>query len=162
MLILLTTSLSLSMIMIFVSHPLSFGMILVIQTIIISLMTGIMYSTWYSYILFIIMIGGMLVLFMYMTNVASNEKFKLSKNISIIVMSWTMLLTITQIMDTMLIYSTSLKPFSKSSLLSLSLSKYLNFPMNSILILIMIYLLLTLIAVIKITNIKHGPLRHTN
>jgi NADH-ubiquinone oxidoreductase chain 6 len=42
---------------------------------------------------------------------------------------------------------------------SLILNKLYNFPINLITILLIIYLFLTLIAVVKITNIFEGPLR---
>ncbi len=42
---------------------------------------------------------------------------------------------------------------------SLILNKLYNFPINLITILLIIYLFLTLIAVVKITNVFEGPLR---
>lgn len=42
---------------------------------------------------------------------------------------------------------------------SLILNKLYSFPINLITILLIIYLFLTLIAVVKITNIFEGPLR---
>jgi NADH-ubiquinone oxidoreductase chain 6 len=42
---------------------------------------------------------------------------------------------------------------------SLILNKLYNFPVNLITILLIIYLFLTLIAVVKITNVFEGPLR---
>ncbi len=41
----------------------------------------------------------------------------------------------------------------------LSLIKYFNFPNNLIIIIIIIYLFITLIAVVKITKFLYGPLR---
>jgi NADH-ubiquinone oxidoreductase chain 6 len=45
---------------------------------------------------------------------------------------------------------------------ALNLNKLYNFPTNIITIIIMNYLFLTLIAVVKITNVFYGPLRPTN
>lgn len=42
---------------------------------------------------------------------------------------------------------------------TLSINKLYNFPVNLITIILMIYLFLTLIAVVKITDIFEGPLR---
>ena len=50
-----------------------------------------------------------------------------------------------------------IKSFMKEN--SLVLNKLYNFPINLITILLMIYLFLTLIAVVKITNVFEGPLR---
>nr|UYB77585.1 NADH dehydrogenase subunit 6 [Philonthus lomatus] len=155
-------SLFLSTMFIFLSHPLSMGMTLLSQTILIALITGMMnINFWFSYILFLIMVGGMLVLFIYMTSIASNEKFMFSNYLSI--------LFIIMLMSSVMIYLLfdnnllSLMNFSSSMnnsyMFTLNLSKFFNYPSNIILFLMIIYLFFTLIAVVKITNINFGPLR---
>merc|ERR1712221_33590 len=77
------------------SHPLAIGLALLSQTILICLITGLSSSSfWFSYILFLIFLGGMLVLFIYVTSLASNEIFKPSivSIITIMVLSSTGLL----------------------------------------------------------------------
>nr|YP_010036172.1 NADH dehydrogenase subunit 6 [Oberea diversipes]QQW46700.1 NADH dehydrogenase subunit 6 [Oberea diversipes] len=156
-------SICLSMIFVFLTHPLSLGLILLLQTIIITLITGSMsLNYWFSYILFLIMIGGMLILFIYMTSIASNEKFKFSMNLMIM---FSMMITIFSIlifidfyffnkpMITELIYQPNNYHFN------LSLNKFINWPMNLIFLMMIIYLLITLIMIVKITDIKNGPLR---
>jgi NADH-ubiquinone oxidoreductase chain 6 len=65
-----------------IKHPLAIGLILLIQTTIVCLIRGTIYRRfWFSYILFIIMIGGMLVLFIYITSLTSNEIFSPSNKI---------------------------------------------------------------------------------
>nr|AZQ21162.1 NADH dehydrogenase subunit 6 [Rhaetus westwoodii] len=148
-----------------VNHPLSLGLLLLIQSILIALISGWMNLTfWYSYIMLLIMIGGMLVLFMYMTNVASNEKFKFSPYMMMFTTSSLSLLVLSLpftdqwIINTKTLISESiLSPHSLSSL-----NKYLNFPAILVSAALIIYLLITMIIVIKIINIKHGPLRHHN
>nr|YP_010446930.1 NADH dehydrogenase subunit 6 [Prosopocoilus laterotarsus]QNS37146.1 NADH dehydrogenase subunit 6 [Prosopocoilus laterotarsus maedaorum]UTM10037.1 NADH dehydrogenase subunit 6 [Prosopocoilus laterotarsus] len=147
------------------NHPLSLGLILLIQSISIAMISGWMNITfWYSYIMLLIMIGGMLVLFMYMTNVASNEKFKFSLPILIaltygfIAISVLTLLSDQTILNTKFLINeimTTPNPLS-------SLNKFLNFPAISLSTALIIYLLITMIVIIKIINIKHGPLRHHN
>jgi len=62
-----------------IKHPLAMGLILLIQTIFICLLRGLLIkSFWFSYILFLIFIGGILVLFIYVTSLASNEIFSFS------------------------------------------------------------------------------------
>nr|AWN56260.1 NADH dehydrogenase subunit 6 [Euschistus heros] len=66
----------LSMMMMWMNHPLSMGLILILQTIMIAMIAGFMAkSFFFSYIITIIMLSGALVLFIYMASVASNEKF---------------------------------------------------------------------------------------
>nr|ALI86981.1 NADH dehydrogenase subunit 6 [Cryptolestes turcicus] len=60
-----------SLMFMFLNHPLSMGLMLLLQTICISILSGIMMiNFWYSYMIFLIMIGGMLVLF-FMHNLCS-------------------------------------------------------------------------------------------
>nr|QIV24546.1 NADH dehydrogenase subunit 6 [Olethrius laevipennis] len=153
-----------STVFLFLSHPLSFGMILLMQTLIISLITGTMnYNFWFSYILFLVMVGGMLILFIYMTSVASNEKFKFSSKLFVLTISMLILAVSTMMTD---------KFFSNTNLLSyetigqnqmysnsLSLSKFLNLNSSLGLFMIIMYLLITLIMVVKVTDIRNGPLR---
>nr|AXS65468.1 NADH dehydrogenase subunit 6 [Cucujoidea sp. 39 KM-2017] len=155
----------LSIFSLFMSHPLSFGLILLLQTINISLITGMMmFNFWYSYMLFLIMIGGMLILFMYMTNVASNEKFKFSSNLIFMSMLIFFMFLMTYLyIDLMKInfnnFNILLMNMNKFFNLNISINKYLNFSSMMIYFILIMYLLITLIAVVNITNINKGPLR---
>nr|YP_009712002.1 NADH dehydrogenase subunit 6 [Epicauta impressicornis]QGA73706.1 NADH dehydrogenase subunit 6 [Epicauta impressicornis] len=157
-------NLAFSILFMFLSHPLSLGLTLIIQTSIISMMTGKMcFNFWFSYILFLIMIGGMLILFIYMTSVASNEKFSFSAKLTIF-----MLMMIT-LMTTYSFFYNNLDPMIhndmmnyQKNLLNISMIKYTYIPMNIMLTFMIIYLFITLTAVVKIINKKFGPLRPKN
>lgn len=122
------------------------------------------YNFWYSYLLFIIIIGGILVLFAYITRVASNEKFSISIKIIIIIRPIIPLTFIIIILDSYFRNLNNLNWESLEQLISfkLSLNKFINYPFNIIIFFLIIYLLITLIAVVKITNINKGPLRQIN
>nr|AFP16885.1 NADH dehydrogenase subunit 6 [Anaspis sp. BMNH 840206] len=163
--ILFLMNLFFSIVFILLTHPLSMGLILLIQTLIISLITGnFSLNYWFSYILFLILVGSMLILFIYMTSIASNEKFNFKINnlmlLSLIFMFIMLLIPIIS-PDINNINSDQIT-LSKNTILSTSMIKYLNFPSNLILVFLIIYLLLTLIAVVKITDFKYGPLRLKN
>jgi hypothetical protein len=67
-----------------IKHPIAIGLILLIQTVIVCLIRGTIYkSFWFSCILFIIIIGRILVLFIYITRLASNKTFSPSNKILI-------------------------------------------------------------------------------
>nr|ARH54673.1 NADH dehydrogenase subunit 6 [Stenurella nigra] len=155
--------LTLSMLFLFLNHPLSFGAILLLQTILISLITGMVnYNYWFSYILFLIMIGGMLILFIYMTSIASNEKFKFSYKLlmlSLMIMSLFIMTFIDLYLNEMNLNLSDTINQNKNYNFNLSMNKFFNWPNNSITYLMIIYLLITLIAIVKITKIKYGPLR---
>nr|ADE09614.1 NADH dehydrogenase subunit 6 [Bactrocera dorsalis] len=161
-----------SLIFIQMNHPLAMGLMLLIQTLQICLITGLMAkSFWFSYVLFLIFLGGMLVLFIYVTSLASNEMFSLSMKLTTICMM--IMLTTTLIaafLDKMstssFIQNLEMQPLYNFNLTisenSLSLHKLYNYPTNLITILLMNYLLITLIAVVKITKLFYGPLRQMN
>nr|YP_010987595.1 NADH dehydrogenase subunit 6 [Ochthephilus sericinus]WON66014.1 NADH dehydrogenase subunit 6 [Ochthephilus sericinus] len=148
-------------ILLFLNHPLSMGFTLLMQVISISLLMNFLIITpWFSYILFLIMIGGMLILFIYMTSLASNEKFKFSMNLTfmamiinsiMILMTWFFNINITLLINN---YN-----FIKMNMFNMNLVKFFMPPTYYIIMMMIIYLLITLIAVVKITNFSMGPLR---
>nr|UKE80161.1 NADH dehydrogenase subunit 6 [Meloe cavensis] len=162
--ILITISIILSAIFISLTHPLSLGLGLLAQTMAISLMTGkFCFTFWFSYILFLIMVGGMLILFIYMTSIASNEKFTFSLKSALPVSA----LILCFIIPSSSLYTTdsSIKNDMTSygmNNLGVSMVKYTYLPSNLILTFTFIYLLITLIAIVKIIDKKSGPLRANN
>nr|YP_010507380.1 NADH dehydrogenase subunit 6 [Eristalinus sepulchralis]UXG18961.1 NADH dehydrogenase subunit 6 [Eristalinus sepulchralis] len=154
------------------NHPLSMGLMLLIQTMMVCCITGLMTkSFWFSYILFLIMIGGMLVLFIYMTSLASNEMFSLSMKMTIIsIITLIIMMFMIFFMDKMLMTFNSMNnemnPISNLNSYisenSLNLIKLYNYPTNMITILLINYLLITMIASIKITKLFYGPIRSMN
>nr|YP_010584118.1 NADH dehydrogenase subunit 6 [Aphidius colemani]UZT28763.1 NADH dehydrogenase subunit 6 [Aphidius colemani] len=62
-------------------HPLILSLMLTFYIIIMSLLMNLINSNyWYSYILFLIMIGGLMILFMYFTSIASNNLINFNIN----------------------------------------------------------------------------------
>nr|UPX88548.1 NADH dehydrogenase subunit 6 [Nicrophorus vespilloides] len=150
-----------SMSFMFMNHPLTMSLILLIHALTISITTGLLsINFWFSYILFMIMVGGMLVLFLYMTSIASNKKFKF--NMNIVIMNFIVL-----VLSSIYFYFNKFSLMQKNSYIMetstnkyLSISKFMNFPFNLIMFMMIIYLFITLIAVVKITSISYGPLRN--
>nr|QVM79228.1 NADH dehydrogenase subunit 6 [Dorcasomus pinheyi] len=153
-----------SIMFLFLSHPLSFGMMLLIQALIVSIITGMMnYNFWFSYILFLVMVGGMLILFIYMTSIASNEKFKFSYKLLLLIMTMLLMSMFMMLLD-FYFFNSNLMSYdlisqNQQPSNTMSMNKFLNWPSNLILAIVIIYLLITLIMVVKITNIQYGPLR---
>ena len=156
-----------------IKHPLSIGLALITQTLFLSLFTGIYTSIfWFSYSLFLIFIGGILILFIYITSLASNEtfifslNFKLSKFFFLLI---TIIIIFVYLTDFKSLFITNKTLNSETFNLifiktlieqnNLILNKIYNFPINIITIILVNYLFLTLIATVKITNIFKGPLR---
>nr|YP_009350179.1 NADH dehydrogenase subunit 6 [Pseudacanthotermes spiniger]AQP26496.1 NADH dehydrogenase subunit 6 [Pseudacanthotermes spiniger] len=141
-------------------HPLAMGMMLLTQTIMLCMISGMMYkSFWFSYILFMIMVGGMLVLFMYMTSLASNEMFSLSNKMMITMM---MLLPILTYMMPSTTNNKEMNEYNKmmESEITTTTTVMYNQMMGMMTTLLVLYMLLTLIVVVNIINVSKGPLRH--
>nr|ALO77346.1 NADH deshydrogenase subunit 6 [Chirotenon longimanus] len=138
----------LSSMFMFLKHPLSLGLTLLLQTILVALISGLLNSSfWFSYIIFLILVGGLMILFIYMTSVASNEKFKFSFK-----MSWIFIVSITFL----IILENS--PENNCSNFILTLNKYFNSNTYLTFLFMIFYLLFSLIVVMSLS--KHqGPLR---
>nr|YP_002261362.1 NADH dehydrogenase subunit 6 [Acrida willemsei]ACG59319.1 NADH dehydrogenase subunit 6 [Acrida willemsei] len=150
------------------NHPMSMMMFIIMQTMLVGIMTGLMMeSFWLSYILFLMFLGGMLVLFIYITSIASNEMFKIkmiNMIISLIIFNIIMIFSIK--MDKMMFLEMFKNTETMNINLSmnyqemtLSLEKLYNKPTLIVTMMMMIYLFLSLVAVVKITNINQGPIR---
>nr|QII41707.1 NADH dehydrogenase subunit 6 [Anopheles sinensis]QII41784.1 NADH dehydrogenase subunit 6 [Anopheles sinensis]QII41798.1 NADH dehydrogenase subunit 6 [Anopheles sinensis]QII41822.1 NADH dehydrogenase subunit 6 [Anopheles sinensis]QII41849.1 NADH dehydrogenase subunit 6 [Anopheles sinensis] len=171
-LIIMTICLIMSFIFMQMKHPLSMGLMLLIQTFLTCLLTGIYVKTfWFSYVLFLIFLGGMLILFIYVTSLSSNEMFSMSFSLTIIsFMIFMFMMTVFFIMDKSLteqfIMNMEMEKISMMNNLIneniLSLNKMYNFPTNLITLLLINYLFLTLLVTVKITKKFYGPLRPMN
>nr|AVM85349.1 NADH dehydrogenase subunit 6 [Anopheles gambiae] len=171
-LIIMMMCLIMSFIFMQMKHPLSMGLMLLIQTFLTCLITGIyVKSFWFSYVLFLIFLGGMLILFIYVTSLSSNEMFTMSFKLtmfSLILFSISMVIFF--ILDKTLIeqfiINMEMEKFSMTNNLIneniLSLNKMYNFPTNLITLLLINYLFLTLLVTVKITKKFYGPLRPMN
>nr|ALO77574.1 NADH deshydrogenase subunit 6 [Lamiinae sp. GENSP02] len=168
MIIFMMLIISFSIMFILLKHPLSLGFNLMIQTILISMFSGMMsFNYWYSYIIFLVMIGGMLILFIYMTSIASNEKFKFSSKILLFFMlSFMLFWFILMFSDYFYFQINSFNNDLINQNLNLnfkfSLNKFFLYPLSNNFYLMIIYLLITLIMVVKMTSINQGPLRQKN
>nr|APL97361.1 NADH dehydrogenase subunit 6 [Thitarodes sp. XK-2016]UJP71228.1 NADH dehydrogenase subunit 6 [Thitarodes sp. HN19] len=159
-----------STMMFFLNHPLSMGLLLLLQTILISLISGSMINTfWFSYILFLTILGGLLVMFIYVASIASNEMFKFNSNLLLFYLMIMMTMFIIILMFNNLywlnlnINSELLNFWNKMIFFnnenSINISKIYNSQSYFLTLMSIIYLLITLFAIIKITNINYGPLR---
>nr|YP_009351726.1 NADH dehydrogenase subunit 6 [Thoracotermes macrothorax]AQP30491.1 NADH dehydrogenase subunit 6 [Thoracotermes macrothorax] len=142
-------------------HPMAMGMLLLIQTMMVCLISGTMYkSFWFSYILFMIMIGGMLVLFMYMTSLASNEMFSPSNKMLMMLVTLPIL---TLFMPNMMNNKemNMYEAMMENEITTTTTVMYSQ-TMGIMTMLLVMYMLMTLIVVVNIINVSKGPLRQTS
>nr|YP_010586625.1 NADH dehydrogenase subunit 6 [Triaenodes qinglingensis]UZZ44439.1 NADH dehydrogenase subunit 6 [Triaenodes qinglingensis] len=152
----------LNILMTIMNYPMMLMITLILQTINIAIMIGLINkSFWMSYILFLIIIGGLMILFMYLTSLMSNNMINLKMTYWIKMM--TMFILIISLLTIM--FNQQLQ-----DLMNLSFMKTLmNFNNNNsftklydntkLIILMMNYLFFCLIVVTKIINLNSGPLR---
>nr|WIM00484.1 NADH dehydrogenase subunit 6 [Elymnias malelas] len=163
------TMIFLSIFMFFINHPITMGLLILLQTFLVCLLSGMLINSyWFSYILFLVFLGGLLVLFMYISSIASNEMFKISfinKFIFIILMIFILLMNNINWLnfsfnDDMNNFFNSFNFINKEN--NITLFKLYNNQSYLLTIIMIIYLFISLIAVVKITNINFGPLRSFN
>nr|YP_010026613.1 NADH dehydrogenase subunit 6 [Phyllocnistis citrella]QOQ85861.1 NADH dehydrogenase subunit 6 [Phyllocnistis citrella] len=161
---------SMTLIMYFIMHPLMLGLIILVQTFFICILSGLLSGTyWFSYILFLTFLGGLLVLFIYVSSIASNEIFfKMNKLFNLFLMILMFNLFMFYLLDNMnwLNFFCNYEMnelFNKFLFFNnenkINISKLYNNQTFLIMFLLINYLFITLIAVVKITNIFFGPLR---
>uniref|UniRef100_A0AAU7VAB2 NADH-ubiquinone oxidoreductase chain 6 n=1 Tax=Stenopsocus tripartibilis TaxID=3074949 RepID=A0AAU7VAB2_9NEOP len=151
----------------YLNNPLTLGLILICQTLTLTFFLGtLIKSFWFLYLLILIFIGGMLVLFIYVTSIFPNEKFDVNNNNSINIIIFMTLLTLL-----LIIYMNffNLTPSLNSIETAVLANKFMipsvkMFSFNtSVLFIFMVnYLFYCMIVVIKITNFFKGPLRKMN
>nr|AZQ05989.1 NADH dehydrogenase subunit 6 [Catomerus polymerus] len=148
----------LNLIFLFMFHPLAMIFVLILQTMLISLMMySVTHFPWFSYTLILVFLGGMLILFTYMSNIASNEMFKPNIKMLIplvIVPSITIFLTrpkqnLGQESET----------FSQDHFNNLTIFKPFSLSIMPVTLLMASYIILTLLTVVKISKMSQGPLR---
>nr|YP_010697707.1 NADH dehydrogenase subunit 6 [Neptis namba]WCF76505.1 NADH dehydrogenase subunit 6 [Neptis namba] len=161
-----------SIFLFFINHPLAMGLLILIQTLLTCLLSGMLISTyWFSYILFLIFLGGLLVLFIYVSSVASNELFKISLmnkfSFCYILLIFLMSMIFKDNLNWMnFSFNNEMINFFNIFLfnddINFNLSKLYNEQTYFLMMMMIIYLFITLIAIVKITNIFFGPLRSFN
>nr|YP_009133007.1 NADH dehydrogenase subunit 6 [Graphium chironides]AKB92522.1 NADH dehydrogenase subunit 6 [Graphium chironides]WAN81412.1 NADH dehydrogenase subunit 6 [Graphium chironides]WEF74855.1 NADH dehydrogenase subunit 6 [Graphium chironides] len=168
------TIITISIFMMFINHPLSMGLLILIQTMLICLLSGMLiYSYWFSYILFLVFLGGLLVLFIYVSSIASNELFQPNFFMKLF---FSIMMTMIIFISIIFMYNMNwLNFFFNYEMMNMmnfflffnnenkiNLSKLYNNQTYMMMMMLIIYLFITLISVVKITNIFFGPLRSMN
>nr|WRY72458.1 NADH dehydrogenase subunit 6 [Warodia biguttata] len=139
--------------------PMSMGVVLMMQTMLVILfMNSIMTTSWFAMTTFMMMIGGLLIMFMYMSSIASNEKFKLKINLMVLLI---LMITISEEMMCKN-YLNETQEMLTSNNLNFSLMKIYNSKSMGLTIMLVMYLLLTMISVTKMVKHHKGPLRAFN
>nr|YP_009353873.1 NADH dehydrogenase subunit 6 [Tropidomya abbreviata]AQZ26179.1 NADH dehydrogenase subunit 6 [Tropidomya abbreviata] len=140
-----------------VSNPLNIGVVVLLLSMIFSWMISLSMSSWYGCILFIIYVGGLLVMFSYAVVLASNPVAK--------VISWEVLLLELVVLLVFLVELINQNPKLEFLVDLLKHSMFWDGVMLSVssgslsLIGLVIYLFLCLVLVVKISMFLNSPFR---
>nr|BDQ44322.1 NADH dehydrogenase subunit 6 [Amynthas phaselus] len=149
-LILMTTS---TMMLYLSTTPIMLGINILIMALLLSATLATSMSSWYAFLVFLIYVGGMLVMFAYFLALSPNQQMPTASNIIYLLMTMITLMTVTIITKTKIsipqeMFQDNIYLYSMSTL--------------PILILLALILLLTMVIVVKLTNLSKGPLRPFN
>nr|QZR91894.1 NADH dehydrogenase subunit 6 [Ujna puerana] len=141
-------------------NPVSMGLLLIMQTAILTiLMNKMIMSSWFTMITFLMMIGGLLILFTYMSSIASNEKFKFNLKL---LMPMIILIIITDELMIEIQIKENQSIINNKMFDQMSMTKLYNYKSMLMTIILVMYLLLTMIIVSKMVKHFNGPLRSKN
>jgi hypothetical protein len=149
--------LALSLSLIICASPLTIGLWILLIALCSSWFIGTIFSSWFAIIIFLIYVGGILVIFAYFTALTPNQPIDMLVISSALLVSWFLIIT------PIIISYHFISPNLTTSIISFSIltsTSILYSPINSLLLLTMATILfLILVAVVKIANITNGPLR---
>lgn len=139
------------------SHPLAIGLTLIFQTALAATAAGALAGTfWFSYILVLIFLGGILILFIYVSALAPNEPI----NTPAPQIFFTLLILR---IFTFIIFNLPSHLRASDNVSSLTpFSWIISESLLYIFIFIIIFLFFALVAIVKITKFWTGPLRPIN
>nr|BDQ44478.1 NADH dehydrogenase subunit 6 [Amynthas phaselus] len=149
-LILMTTS---TMMLYLSTTPIMLGINILIMALLLSATLATSMSSWYAFLVFLIYVGGMLVMFAYFLALSPNQQMPTASNIIYLLMTMATLTTVAIVTKTKIsipqeMFQDNIYLYSMST--------------SPILILLALILLLTMVIVVKLTNLSKGPLRPFN
>nr|ALQ78793.1 NADH dehydrogenase subunit 6 [Glycera capitata] len=144
----LMMTMSMSMTIILTLSPLSMGFWVLMLALLTATTTSLSMSSWFGFIIFLIYIGGMLVMFAYFTAIQPNQQIK--------ILTPTIAATMTTITLPFLSNQTTINPLSSKNWWISSMYESMNIPS---LIFLALALFLALISIVKISFMNRAPLR---
>jgi NADH:ubiquinone oxidoreductase subunit 6 (subunit J) len=151
LLILTRVVISLSITMLICTNPFPMALIILLIALSTSIIYAILHSSWLALLLFLIYVGGILVIFSYFLAVAPNQQLPNKSIILIPLLSF-----ITFIISFLILIDSWVNPIP----VYINLTSILFTPYNlPILIILVVVLLFTIIVVIKACKLEKGPLR---
>nr|YP_010571646.1 NADH dehydrogenase subunit 6 [Aphis coreopsidis]UZH32906.1 NADH dehydrogenase subunit 6 [Aphis coreopsidis] len=155
----LLTNLIMAILLTMMKSPISSNLIILFQTIMLTLMINMINKTsWISFMIFILYIGGLMIIFSYISSIAFNE-FNINKNYKNMMLK---LILLTMFMWYMKLYF-SMENFNFENKFmfedNFNLLNMFMMPNNLMIYFIMMILFFMLILIIWMLKINKGPIR---
>lgn len=144
------TILSITIVIVLSPSPLNTGLWIILTTFIISSALAITTPSWFPFLLFLIYVGGLLVMFAYFVSIQPNQQMSTLKILVTIALSQALIIPLT--------INFTIQP-TRHQTYPLSILELLLSQNTQILIFLGLILFLALVVVVKITKIFIGPLR---
>lgn len=142
---LLTLSLS-----IFIApNPFIIGLTILLIALLVSSIYSLLITSWFAFLIYLIYVGGILIIFSYFLALTPNQPSTVSIHTTILIST----------LFLFIITSFTLDIFAPSILLNPQIRTLYNPANSSLLILLVLTLLITIIAVVKLCSASKGPLR---
>nr|QZZ81781.1 NADH dehydrogenase subunit 6 [Periphyllus diacerivorus] len=160
--IIMLTNLFISLMMTSLKSPLSSNLLILIQSITLTMMINLINKTsWIAFMLMILYVGGLMIIFLYISSIAFNE-INLNKNLKSVIMKITLILIIS------MMFKNNLKMenfnFENKYLFedNFFILNMFNMPNNLMIYFIMMILFFMLILIIWMLKNNKGPIRQKN
>nr|ARI50063.1 NADH dehydrogenase subunit 6 [Margarites vorticiferus] len=150
---------SLMVLMPSMAQPLSLGLCVMVLSVMSCIMVGLFTASWYGYVLFLVYVGGLLVMFAYVSALAPNTFFSSAKAFVAFFCSFLVLFIGFFMVFTPDFSSLLVSNYVDGKMFSMSGSMLVSPSSVSLLIVLGIVLLVNLLAVVKVCYYQQGPLR---
>jgi len=136
--------------LVYINHPISLGFILIFYALATGLLSFILRNSWFFYLLVLVFLGGVIILIIYIRTLSANEKFFVTN-------SGLPLLFIVLLSSIMGFYYRSSKTVS-ITVKNCIISNVYEQSNSRLTIMLILYLLLTILCVVKLVKFEKGPL----
>nr|QGQ56386.1 NADH dehydrogenase subunit 6 [Brachystomella parvula] len=147
-----------SMIMLFIESPILLMVLIITQTFLVCVMIKATSNlSWISFILFLVFVGGLLVLFIYIVSLTPNTQFMINKLNFFIISTTLLVITLISTLFFSVLAIQKLKFLNMTNYFLLS--KLYSYPSIWMTFMAMTYLLLVLIVVVYIILMERSSLK---
>nr|UZT67789.1 NADH dehydrogenase subunit 6 [Acanthobdella peledina] len=134
-------------------NPLLMSINILFSALIMTYLFSSIFSSWYAFMIFLIYVGGMMVMFTYFTAMTPNQAMNLMNNLKYILLFMSLILMLNFMFK-----------FDPPSFFKMSFNSQGFYTTSKVVPLMMLInlLLLTMILIVKIINLSKGPFRPFN